>query len=216
MMHRATVPAFRRLIPALWISLIVLGPTGSGNASPLADISRSQEYRDVNRGLRFSRPIPDGGRNYRRLFTERNGLELLTSWIGTAANGFTAYPANAEMKLVFAQSIRNYVSRRNGQPIQLTIFVPTSRIRDSLRLGVAPETSRFEPPLMPVSRSEERKIHDLRAMLYFTPGGGCSLLFRSAQETRVQLRSNVCQDPEELVAMAQQLDIRRLFAKLAS
>ena len=170
----------------------------------------------MNRGLRFSRPVPDGGRNYRRVFTERTGLELLTSWIGTAANGFTAYPANAEMKLVFAQSIRHYVSRRNGQAIQLTIFVPTSRIRESLRLGVAPETSRFEPPLMQVSKSEERKINGLPAMLYFTPGGGCSLLFRSALETRVQLRSNVCQDPEELVAMSQQLDIRRLFAKLAS
>ena len=198
------------------VALAVLALAGSASASPLADISRSQEYRNVNRGLRYSRPVPDGNRNYRRLFTEPGGLELLTSWIGTAANGFSSYPAKVEHKALFAMSTRLYSARSNSQTILLTIFVPTSRIRDSLRLGVAPELAKFEPPLMIITQSEERTIHGLKAMLYRTPGGGCSLLLKSAIEARVQLRSNMCQDPELLVQLAEQLDIKRLFTKLGT
>ena len=155
------------------------------------------------------------GTNFSLLMTSEQGPKDAIYWLFSWAH----YDRKLSPKIAArdeSMGVEQVVKVKTGEEIKVTVLIPYPKFRESVALGLVNEFSRWEPPQLKVSATEDVKLGNFDGKFYQESDGSCSILVKLAGETRVRTATSRCANSSLLLAFANQLDFERLNQKLMS
>ena len=212
----------------LLISSQVATPA-STHADSLRDIMRSSEMQRIqlNTNKMKTRRNSRGGEgmswyngmdpksNFALLWGEKNGVRNLLSWVGADIVNWKLTNSLFKRQTEFVRAETSFVDR-SRHLISMKILVPHPTYRMMVELHTLAAFNALEPPTLKVVASEDFEVNGHKGIYYRAEDGSCSILFKVAQLSVVNLYTKKCENSSLMMDIARNLDFNRLNEKLSS
>lgn len=212
----------RQILTRIWsafLAVSLVSASAIAAADPLSDLDRSPEMQKFNSGAKgddlYSPRYMKEDSNFGSVFIPSDGYMNLQNWIAPAEGGFTGGAIAGIRLQEYVEAWRPFTSDKSSE-IRVRILVPHPKFISMLKYGLVKPFADIEPPALEYLNKEQIDIRGTRADIYVLKDNACSLVMHIALSTVVQLTQTECAGLNNLVTLAELLDIKRLERKLQS
>lgn len=210
----------------LFITLFICGSAVVPHADSqqtIDDLIATKEYRDFARKTRRAGEIQAGyitQSEYLGLFSKgKAGGKQLLEWLGTGDGQFKRghIEAKSEQGYLKGQVDFQVLSLPDKQKLTLTVLLPKPSSVSASSWGLFDEFRQLQPPTLIIDSEETISGRFGSGQLYYHKAEGtCSLLIKIARGGLMNIYTTSCAYREQIIELANSLDVRRLNQKLNS
>jgi hypothetical protein len=153
--------------------------------------------------------------NFALLWGEKNGVRNLLSWVGADIVDWKLINTLFKRQNEFVRAEASFVDR-SRHLITMKILVPHPTYRMMVELHTLAAFNSLEPPTLKVVAEEEFEVNGNKGTYYRAEDGSCSILFKTAQLSVVNLYTKKCENSSLMMEIARNLDFQRFNEKLSS
>ena len=208
-------PVSSILIAALLFGISTYGTAAADSLDEVLNSVTAQDFSKQNTSRlidtsNYSASFPKKS-GYSQLFVERDGIILLSKWIG-------ADTKSSPLKTISSWRNKEYIvvkfSVRIGKSSGTAkILVPDPNSHSLVQFKALREFTELAPPNLKATGQSEVRGKNFSGLLYEGSDGSCSILFKLPHHSRFQLKSS-CEDKAHLIKLALHLPISKLVKKL--